>query len=298
MPPTRTPVPPTPDERVYTLLLLLTLALRPLPDDAPLTAVQIDTAQLWQMAAEAGAPLGRNRFHAAVRSLAEDPDGEGWEHVIFINRQPQNRRSVLVVRVQEDPDGWEEPLDSLGLTVDTATEAARLLGLDTESPLPADLLQPLPVAEEDEAAEVLEKSCTRCHESKPLAAFPWRGRDYDPAKDDDEDPDDDEERPRVIRRRTRRRPHSWCRACTAEASRAAEARRHPDRRSIDPAAAEREQAERAAHPRQKRCRSCQSWRHLSFFYRDAQKHDGRQTVCKSCASKRRADQRLRAALSY
>src|SRR4051812_43994751 len=125
--------PPDPDERVYTVLLLLTLALRPLPEGTP-PGVKIDRAGLWRIASEAGAPLGRKRFHAAVRRLAEDEDGEGWGYLVFLPHAPHNRQSVGVVQVSDDAEMWEEALDVLGLSLDIATEAARLLGLDTESP--------------------------------------------------------------------------------------------------------------------------------------------------------------------
>jgi hypothetical protein len=293
MPTTRTPVPPTPDERVYTALFLLTLALRPLPDDASLTGVQIDRAALARMASEAGAPLGKTRFHAAVRSLAEDAD-DGWGFLVFVSRQAQNRQSVRVEQVAADPEGWDEALSTVGLTLHTATKAAQLLGLDTASPLPADVLQPLPVYEDDEAAEVLEKTCTHCQESKPLTAFPWKGVDYDPAEDDDADgePEHDEERPTVRRRRTRRRPASWCRTCTAAASKAAADRRRPAGPRL-PAPADRQTSATAKATGEKVCTGCGRRLTLRAFHRDSSRGDGHAVRCRQCRSEAAHDAALR-----
>src|SRR5688572_28421158 len=121
MPP---PAPPSRDERAYTALFLLSLALRPVPESFPTSAIRVDRADLWRIAENAGAPLGRNRFHAATAALAEDEDQDGWSDLLIVTREPGNRRVVVTLRPDGDPDGWEEALDSFGLALDSATEAA------------------------------------------------------------------------------------------------------------------------------------------------------------------------------
>jgi hypothetical protein len=258
-----------PDERTFTALFLLSLALRPAPDGAETPAVRIDRADLWKLASAAGCPVGRNKFHAATAALADDEDGEGWGCVVVVTTEAHNRRSVTVVRPDTDPDGWDEALDALGLTRDSTTEAAAQLGLDTASPLPGDLLQPLPAADEDdEDGEAPARTCTKCGEAKAGEDFPVR---------------------------TNGNLSSWCRACTAAATKAAAARRNPDRQPIDPAvlaAREADQQHQAEHPHEKRCAACHKWFRKSFFYADAQKSDGCMTVCKTCDGERRHRQRL------
>src|SRR4051794_12788063 len=117
---------PSRDERVYAALFLLSLALRPEPDGSDSSAVRIDRADLWRLAEAAGVPLGRNRFHSSTAALAADEDGDGWGFLIFVTREPHNRRAVTVVRPDEDPDGWDEAFEPLGLDLGTATKAAML----------------------------------------------------------------------------------------------------------------------------------------------------------------------------
>src|SRR4051794_1893802 len=98
MPTTRTPVPPTRDEVVYTTLVLLSLALRPLPDGTSPDLIRLDRTVLWCLAEAAGAPVGRNTFYAVARELA----GQAPDAVDLLRRRG-NRWTVALFRVSADP---------------------------------------------------------------------------------------------------------------------------------------------------------------------------------------------------
>lgn len=221
------PPPASPDERrAAVALVLLAVALRPLPAGHEAGAVRIDRAALHRLAVKASSTVGRNVFHATTAELAADENGDGWADLLTISSPVGNRRAVTIVRPDADDYGWTEVLDLLDLgDVGDATEAAQAAGLDTSTPLPAELLQPLPpppifdedddqADDDDEPAEPA-KCCTKCRETKAAHLFAARGVDYEPT---DEDRAEAMAEGRRLRR-SRRRRSSWCRACTAAATR-------------------------------------------------------------------------------
>jgi hypothetical protein len=180
--------PPTQADRVYTALFLLSLAVRSLPDGDEPARINIDRASVWKLASASGIPVTRNRFHAATLELAQST-----ETALVVLTQHGGRRAISIERPASDDYGWcDEVLEPLGFEdVDTAITAAIAYGYDTTTPLPAELLQRIPIEAEEITPELDSKPCTKCTASKSTAEFPARSNG---------------------------RLSSWCNACHREAT--------------------------------------------------------------------------------
>jgi hypothetical protein len=261
------------EERVYALLFLFSVALRPLADGGSPDSIQLERADLGRLAKAAGARVGRNKFIALMNELADDaPDA------VEVHRRRGNRWTFVLYRVAFDPYSWaDEVLEPLGLAdVPAAIEAATALGIDTTTALPADVLQAAPANEQDDWDEDEDqpvKVCTRCGEEKPA--------------DDDAFP---------VRPNGRLR--SWCRLCANQATRAWRERRRPAGTPRLAAEANRRTSATARTTVAKVCTGCQRHLPLGSFHGDVTRSDGRAVRCKSCRQDAAYRGRLRCFTDY
>ena len=262
---------PTHEDRVYTALFLLSVALRPLDDEEAPDSLRLDRADLWRLAQTDASPVGRNKFHgitgALAAELAADTDEDDDDLLVSVRARSGNRWTVQICPFDDNPWGWGDLLESLGVAADldtrtairdAAIEAAAALGIDTTTALPAETLQAAPADDDgwdDDAEDLSVKACTKCKEEKPADDFSIR---------------------------TNGRLSSWCRACNNAATTSWREKNRPADAPRLPAPVNRRTTEITRKSGEKVCTGCRRLKPLPHFHYDASRRDGHAVRCKIC----------------